>query len=60
MAGQGRPILPRAASLPNAFHFRDMNVIRMARAEICTRWDRFPDGTEFVGIGVQADVRVDR
>lgn len=31
-----------------------------AYARICTKWDRMPDGTEFVGVGVQPDVRVDR
>ncbi len=30
-----------------------------ASARICTKWDRFADGTEFVGVGVQPDVRVD-
>ena len=29
-----------------------------AYARICTKWDRMPDGTEFVGLGVQPDVRV--
>jgi len=29
-----------------------------AYARICTKWDRMPDGTEFVGVGVQPDVRV--
>lgn len=27
-----------------------------AYARICTKWDRFPDGTEFVGIGILPDV----
>ena len=27
-----------------------------ASARVCTKWDRFPDGTEFVGIGVLPDV----
>jgi carboxyl-terminal processing protease len=27
-------------------------------ARICTKWDRFADGTEFVGVGVQPDVAV--
>jgi C-terminal processing protease CtpA/Prc len=26
---------------------------------ICTKWDRFPDGTEFVGVGVQPDILVE-
>jgi len=30
-----------------------------ASARICTKWDRFADGTEFVGVGVQPDVRVE-
>jgi len=30
-----------------------------AYARICTKWDRMPDGTEFVGVGVQPDVRVE-
>ncbi|MGA2607069.1 MAG: S41 family peptidase [Terriglobia bacterium] len=25
---------------------------------ICTKWDRFPDGTEFVGEGIQPDISV--
>ena len=29
-----------------------------ASARICTKWDRFADGTEFVGVGVQPDVAV--
>ncbi len=28
-------------------------------ARICTKWDRFPDGTEFVGVGIQPDIRVE-
>jgi len=28
-----------------------------AFARVCTKWDRFPDGTEFVGIGVLPDIR---
>lgn len=28
------------------------------RARICTKWDTFPDGTEFVGVGVLPDVEV--
>ena len=28
-----------------------------ALARVCTKWDRFPDGTEFVGIGILPDVR---
>ena len=31
-----------------------------AAVAICTKWDRFPDGTEFVGIGVQPDIPVER
>jgi C-terminal processing protease CtpA/Prc len=27
---------------------------------ICTKWDRFPDGTEFVGVGIQPDILVQR
>jgi C-terminal processing protease CtpA/Prc len=27
---------------------------------ICTKWDRFPDGTEFVGVGIQPDMLVPR
>jgi carboxyl-terminal processing protease len=30
-----------------------------AYARICTKWDRMPDGTEFVGVGVQPDVPVE-
>ena len=29
-------------------------------ARVCTKWDRFPDGTEFVGVGVKPDVVVER
>jgi C-terminal processing protease CtpA/Prc len=29
-----------------------------AQARICTKWDRFADGREFVGVGVQPDVVV--
>ena len=29
-------------------------------AGICTKWDRFPDGTEFVGIGIRPDIEVRR
>lgn len=25
---------------------------------ICTKWDRFRDGTEFVGVGIQPDIVV--
>lgn len=31
-----------------------------ATGRICTKWDRFPDGTEFVGIGITPDVPVTR
>jgi len=31
-----------------------------ADARVCTKWDRFPDGTEFVGIGVLPDVAAGR
>jgi carboxyl-terminal processing protease len=31
-----------------------------AEAMICTKWDRFPDGTEFVGVGIQPDILVQR
>ena len=27
---------------------------------VCTKWDRFPDGTEFVGSGVTPDVKAVR
>jgi hypothetical protein len=30
-----------------------------ASATICTKWDRFPDGTEFVGVGVQPDIKAE-
>jgi carboxyl-terminal processing protease len=28
-----------------------------ASGRVCTKWDRFPDGTEFVGVGVLPDVK---
>lgn len=31
-----------------------------ADVRICTKWDRFPDGTEFVGLGIIPDVEVYR
>jgi C-terminal processing protease CtpA/Prc len=31
-----------------------------AELMICTKWDRFPDGTEFVGVGIQPDILVQR
>jgi carboxyl-terminal processing protease len=31
-----------------------------ATARVCTKWDRFPDGTEFVGVGVLPDVKAAR
>jgi carboxyl-terminal processing protease len=31
-----------------------------ADVRICTKWDRFPDGTEFVGIGILPDIQVSR
>jgi carboxyl-terminal processing protease len=31
-----------------------------ADVRICTKWDRFPDGTEFVGVGILPDVEVSR
>ena len=34
--------------------------IYQASVLICTKWDRFPDGTEFVGVGVRPDVPVER
>lgn len=34
-------------------------VLFQASARICTKWDRFADGTEFVGVGVQPDIRVE-
>ena len=33
--------------------------LHAARAGILTKWDLFPDGTEFVGIGIQPDVQVE-
>jgi C-terminal processing protease CtpA/Prc len=27
-------------------------------AAICTKWDSFPDGREFVGVGINPDVEV--
>ena len=27
---------------------------------ICTKWDRFPDGSEFVGVGIRPDVSAER
>ena len=34
--------------------------IYQAAVSICTKWDRFPDGTEFVGVGVRPNVPVER
>lgn len=34
--------------------------IYQAYVSICTKWDRFPDGTEFVGVGVRPDIPVER
>jgi C-terminal processing protease CtpA/Prc len=31
-----------------------------ADVRICTKWDRFPDGTEFVGLGIIPDVEAHR
>lgn len=31
-----------------------------ATGRVCTKWDRFPDGTEFVGIGIIPDIPVAR
>ena len=31
-----------------------------ATARVCTKWDRFPDGTEFVGVGIVPDVQAAR
>jgi len=31
-----------------------------ATARVCTKWDRFPDGTEFVGVGIVPDVKAAR
>ena len=31
-----------------------------AHAAICTKWDRFPDGSDFVGVGVQPDIHIER
>ena len=31
-----------------------------ARVAICTKWDSFPDGSEFVGVGVLPDISVER
>lgn len=28
------------------------------RVAICVKWDRFPDGTDFVGVGVQPDIEI--
>lgn len=30
-----------------------------ANARICTKWDRLPDGTEFVGVGIRPDITVE-
>jgi C-terminal processing protease CtpA/Prc len=35
-------------------------IIYGATGRICTKWDRFPDGTEFVGPGVVPDVKIAR
>ena len=34
--------------------------IYQASVLICTKWDRFPDGTEFVGVGIHPDIPVER
>ena len=31
-----------------------------ANVRICTKWDRLPDGAEFVGVGIPPDVEVSR
>jgi carboxyl-terminal processing protease len=31
-----------------------------ADVRVCTKWDRFPDGTEFVGVGIVPDLKVFR
>jgi C-terminal processing protease CtpA/Prc len=31
-----------------------------ADVRICTKWDHFPDGTEFVGVGILPDVEASR
>jgi carboxyl-terminal processing protease len=31
-----------------------------ADVRVCTKWDRFPDGTEFVGLGILPDIAVSR
>ena len=31
-----------------------------ATARVCTKWDRYPDGTDFVGVGVLPDVKAAR
>ncbi|MFC1537750.1 S41 family peptidase, partial [Gemmatimonadota bacterium] len=44
---------------PLFFNVYDENVYE-ARAAICTKWDRYSDGTEFVGVGIQPDIPVER
>lgn len=34
--------------------------IYQAHVLICTKWDRFPDETEFVGVGIHPDIPVER
>lgn len=37
-------------------------LVKLYKADlwICTSWDRFPDDTEFVGVGIQPDILVQR
>jgi C-terminal processing protease CtpA/Prc len=47
---------PTCGSTGQPLHF----TIYGATARVCTKWDRFPDGTEFVGTGVVPDVSATR
>jgi C-terminal processing protease CtpA/Prc len=47
---------PTCGSTGQPLHF----AIYGATARVCTKWDRFPDGTEFVGVGVVPDVKAAR
>ena len=47
--------MPTGGSTGNALRFH----IYGASVVICTKWDTFPDGTEFVGVGIQPDIRVE-
>jgi C-terminal processing protease CtpA/Prc len=44
---------PTCGSTGQPLHFS----IYGATARVCTKWDRFPDGTEFVGTGVVPNVK---